>query len=61
MIITIYAKENKACYTVSHIASKRRLLLEALGWQYAGRISGRDMSGNFPTMTKILQEAKDAR
>lgn len=60
MRMTLFVKDNKLCYSTGskNLAEEK---LSPLGWQKAGKISGRDMSGDFPTMTDILREAKDAK
>jgi hypothetical protein len=55
--MTLFVKDNKLCYTVGS-SFNAESKLSPLGWQKAGRISGRDMSGDFPTMTEVLENAK---
>jgi len=58
MRMTLFVKDNKICYsTGSKILAEEKL--SPLGWQKAGRISGRDMSGDFPTMTDVLKKARE--
>jgi len=59
MKITIFVKNNNICYSTGNgVNSKNEDALEVLGWKPVGVISGRDMSGNFPTMTEVLRDAK---
>ena len=58
MQMTLFVKDNKICYTVGSIENANSKL-SPLGYIKVGKITGRDMSGNFPTMTDVLKEAKD--
>ena len=57
MRMHIFIKDNKLCYSTGsrNLAEEK---LSPLGWQRVGKILGRDMSGDFPTMTKVLKDAK---
>lgn len=59
MRITLFVKDNKICYSTGNgIHSKNEDRLETLGWKPAGVIRGRDISGNFPTMSEVLRNEK---
>lgn len=64
MRITLFEKAGDVCYSTSQIRksiSARESLLLSLGWRSIGVITGRDMSGNFKTMTKVLREANNGK
>jgi hypothetical protein len=60
MHMTLFVKDNKICYTVGN-SENANSKLSPLGYVLAGKISGRDMSGNFPTMTDVLKDLKNGK